>query len=206
LGVTRIGKTVMVEQLVSMITMLYSNMKIRDFRQDGLGWSLINYNQGDTKGADGKPNNRRYYGDKRAFRALIGLSDAALQPLNEKDKPQGKALLQTVNVEAQYVITGIRLLPSVVNAFKEKHKRLPQADDRISFKSTLDALVPVCTSPSHKSFRAVHTDEADNVGTNVRDCVMELTATSDVVITPGTPEMVAVGANTANEDVEELPW
>ena len=196
----------MVEKLVSIITMLYSNMEIRDFRQDGQGWSLINYNQGDTKGADGKPNNRRYYGDKRVFRALIGLSDAALQPLNEKGKPQGKNLLSKFNVEAQYVITGIRLMPSVVEAFKEKHKRLPQAGDRISFTSTLDPLVPVCTSASHKSFRAVHTDEADNVGTNVRDCVMELTATSDVVIKPGTPEMVAVGANAADEDVEELPW
>jgi hypothetical protein len=196
----------MVEKLLGIITMLYSNMEIRDFRIDGQGWSLINYNQGDTKGADGKPNNRRYYGSDKLFRVLIGLSDSALRPLNEKGLPQGKALLKTVNVEAQYVITGIRLLPSVVNAFKEEHKRLPQAGDRISFKSTLDALVPVCTSPSHKSFRAVHTDEADNVSSNVRDCVMELTTTSDVVITPGTPEMVAQGANTANEDVEELPW
>ena len=197
----------MVAKLVSMITMLYSNMEIRDFRQDGQGWSLINYADGDTKGADGKPNNRRYYGDSKAFRALIGLSDAALRPVNEKGKPQGKALLKTVNVDAEYVITGIRLKPSVVNAFKEEHKRLPQQGDRISFKSTLDALVPVCTNPRHKSFRAVHSDEAGNVSSNVRDCVMELTSTSKVVIKPGIPdEMTAVGANTVDEDVEELPW
>ncbi len=197
----------MVAKLASMITMLYSNMEIRDFRQDGQGWSLINYNQGDTKDANGKFNNRRYYGDKRMFRALIGFSETALQPLNAKGKKQGKALLQRFNVEAQYVITGIRLKPSVVEAFKEEHKRLPQQGDRISFTSTLDPLVPVCTSPSHKSFRAVHTDEAENVSNNVRDCVMELTATSKVVIKPGTPdEMIAVGANTVDEDVEELPW
>jgi len=34
------------------------------------------------------------------FRALIGFSETALQPLNAKGKKQGKALLQRFNVEA----------------------------------------------------------------------------------------------------------
>lgn len=166
--------------LLGTIQHVFENVKIRHFEADGTRTN----------------NSGKTIGDPRRFRLLLNMA--------EENEDVGKEGLASVNVFVHPTIAGIRINPSVVEAFRTENKRDPRSGDRISFTSKGDICAPVDRRIGNGAY-VVKTQEAEDISPGNKDCVLEYTTISGVTITPVAEieyDMVA----SQSDDVEELPW
>jgi hypothetical protein len=155
-------------------------VKIRHFEADG------------TRTTDGG----KTIGDPRQYRLLLSMADV--------NKDVGKEGLGSVNIFVHPTIAGIRIKPSVVEAFKKEHDREPRSGDRISFTSNGDICAPVDRRIGNGQY-VVKTPEAEELNPGTKDCVLEYTIITEVTITP-VEETQFDSVTSQSDDVEELPW
>jgi hypothetical protein len=166
--------------LLGTIQHVFENVKIRHFEADG------------TR-TNGSGNT---IGDTRLYRMLLSMA--------EVNAGVGKEGLASINVFVHPTISGIRVKPSVIEAFKKAHKRDPRTGDRISFTSNGDICAPVDRRIGNGQY-VVKTQEAEDLSAGTKDCVLEYTGITGVTITP-VDETEYDSVASQSDDVEELPW
>jgi len=167
--------------LVGSIQHIFENVIIRHFEADGTRTD----------------SNGNVVGDTRVFRALLGMAELM--------QDVGKNTLRDYNIfHVHPSISGARIKPSVVAKFEKDNGRLPQAGDRISFTSTGDVCAPTDKRIGNGQY-VIKTPEAEEASPGTKDCILEYTGLTKVVI--HAVDQAAVMTSAAVEtDVEDAPW